>query len=132
MGFDTAKCIVKTVYCGNAQPNATHSRVGTPYECLQQGIGSIIYAEKKKTLPKKSLLQIKYVSSKFLPKFRRYGIYSQTTLISVMRQLSKKEKRTVLKSILQIKTGIDYRAYNHVLLFLHNNNIVELPNCKRL
>ena len=65
MVFDKSKCIIKTVYCGKGQLGPTHSRVGTPYECLQQGIGMIIYTEKKKSIPKKSLLQIKYVSEKF-------------------------------------------------------------------
>ena len=116
MSFDTNRCIMKNIYCGNGNiPNNKknlYSKVGSPYECLKKGFGSGMYNEKKKTLSINSLQQISYVGDLMEQNFKNNGF-------------------NVIPHILINKDGkLNIKAYNSVLLFLHNNGIKNLPRCK--
>ena len=136
MSFNKSNCVIRKTYCGNGNvPKDTstqkYSRKGTPYECMQKGYGVSYWIQRKKTLSQNSLQQIIYIGPVFEKNFKKHKIYSQMSLINKLEPLSMTEKKKLLTSICKRKNGgIDQRAFNSVVLFLHQKRVKNLPSCK--
>lgn len=134
--LDVRKCIEYSVWCGkgpipsNTTNNKKYYRKGKPEECLKIGFGAGYYSEVKKNLSLTSLRQIKYVGEKYEKNFRKEKIGTITTLITKMKKLSAVQKRTFLLKIFKRQgAGLDKRAYNATILFLHTKGVGNLPSC---
>jgi len=127
---------VRKLYCGDGKiPKDTtskkYSRKGTSYECLKKGYGIADWEHRKKALSKTSLQQIMYVGPTYEANFKRRKIYSITSLIKKTQNLSVTEKRELISSGCKRKNGaIDQKAFNSVVLFLHERGMKDLPSCK--
>lgn len=136
MSYDIDRCIVKRVWCGQADgipkgDKKKYYKVGTRYECLKSGFGAGMYTEKRKALPPKSLQQISYVGPKMEKKLKKRGIENTKQLISKLKEMTLGEKRTLLKATLKNANGqLNSKAYNSVIFYLYENGVLELPNCK--
>ncbi len=137
MSFNKNACIVRKLYCGNngkiPKDTATkkYSRKGLPYECLRKGYGIADWDHRKKNLTKASLQQIMYIGPVYEANFKKKQIYSITSLIKKLGGLSAKEKRTIIAAGCKRKNGtMDQKAFNSVVLFLHDRGQKELPSCK--
>lgn len=108
-------------------------RDGTRYECLKKGIGTGRIIETNKNVGSDDLLSIKYVGPKTKARLVRAGFGTTRQLIKEMRKLGGAEIDKILTSTL-VKTdgNVDWRAYNSVLLFLHERGIDDLPSCRAL
>jgi hypothetical protein len=137
MSFDVRKCSIPTVYCGKgAVPSRTgdplvrYTRAGTPYECLQKGIGTGRYSERARTLSATSLQKIKYIGEKHEASFKKAHIATLESLLATASSMTPVGISTLLHSILKRKRGgLDVRAYNSVLVFLHKAQVSSLPGC---
>lgn len=134
--FNKSHCVISKIYCGdnpNLPPNTAtqkYSRKGTRYECMKRGVGIGMWTEKKKNLPANSLQQITYVGEVFEENFVRNGMTNQQQLINKFKTLSPIEKQRLLEKCCKKRNGVvEYRAYNHVLLFLHDHDVRALPPC---
>ncbi len=131
------KCAIPTHYCGNSttlpKSNDDHYYYvdfGTRNECLKKGFGAAKYQELLKTLEKKSLQNIKYVGEIHEDNFKKYKIKNTRDLVSYA---NKHNIEHLLRTILIKKDGrLDGKAYNSILLFLDDNNVENLPSCKKL
>lgn len=129
-------CIIRKIYCGDGKiPKDTrkkkYSRKGTSYECLQRGYGIADWEHRKKNLSKTSLQQIIYVGPSYEARFKRKHIYSITSLLKVLQNLSASEKKDIIEYACTKKNGsIDQKAVNSVIVFLHDRGIKSLPRCK--
>ncbi len=127
---------MRKLYCGDStipKDTATkkYSRKGTRYECLKKGYGTADWEHRKKNLTKTSLQQIIYIGPVYEANFRKKKIYSITSLIKKTENLSVKEKREVIAAGCKRKNGsVDQRAFNAVVLFLHERGVKNLPACK--
>lgn len=136
MSFSKSACIVRKLYCGDGNiPKDTaenkYSRRGSSYECLKKGFGIADWEHRKKGLSKTSLQQIMYIGPAYEANFKKLKIYSIKSLLSKMDKLSSKEKKTIIVLGCTRKNGtLDQRAYNAVVLFLHDNGQIDLPACK--
>ncbi len=136
MSFNKSNCIIRKTYCGNGKvPKDTstkkYSRKGTPYECLRKGIGVGVWEHRKKSLSKTSLQQIIYIGPALEANFKKKQIYSITSLVNKLQKLATKEKREIIAAACKRKNGsIDQRAFNSVVLFLHERGVKNLPSCK--
>lgn len=136
MSFNKSACIVRKLYCGdNGIPKDTatkkYSRKGTSYECMRKGYGTADWEHRKKGLSKTSLQQIMYVGPVYEANFRKQKIYSIKSLINKTAGLSTKEKREIISAGCRRKNGaIDQKAFNAVVLFLHEQGLKDLPACK--
>lgn len=133
MGFDSRKCTIKIVYCGNSNDfdRNKYTRKGTAHECLKQGIGAGTSTERKKHIPRTSLQNIKYVGPIYEQNFKNNGVSSLSQLEWLFGRLSKSEQKKFLKKVSKNADGhTDYRVYNSVLLYLYNKNINGLTSCR--
>jgi hypothetical protein len=136
MPFNKSACIVRKLYCGDGtipkdSASKKYSRKGTSYECLKKGYGTADWEHRKKNLTKTSLQQIMYIGPVYETNFRKKKIYSITSLIKKTENLSVKEKREVIAAGCKRKNGsVDQRAFNTVVLFLHERGVKNLPVCK--
>jgi hypothetical protein len=111
--------------------NMIYHRQGTPYECLQKGVGTGLFEERKRGLPPTSLQLIKYVSPKQEANFAAREIYTQQNLIDLFASKANSNKvKKLLQACLKTKSGeLDQRAYNSVVLFLYFAGVDPLPGC---
>ncbi len=136
MSFNKNACIVRKLYCGDSKlPSDTatkkYSRKGSSYECLKKGYGIADWEHRGKKLSKTSLMQIIYIGPVYQANFKKKQIYSTTSLIKKVIGLSAAEKRDLIGTACTKKSGvIDQRAFNAVVLFLHERGVKELPRCK--
>ena len=136
MSFDIDRCIIKRVWCGNdnaipKKDKKKYSRVGTRYECMKSGFGAGMYTEKRKGMSHKSLQQISYIGPKMEKRLIKRGIADTKQLLVKMRPLSSSTKNAVLKATLKNADGtINTKAYNSVIMYLYQNGVLNLPNCK--
>lgn len=137
--FDEGLCAIPAVYCGDGDTLPTkrdaehyYYRFGTRSECLKKGFGAGTHIERKSGLPDDSLQQIKYVGPVHEKNFKRHGISSLTQLTARYRS-SKVNVEKELSDILKKKGGgLDKRAYNSTLLYLHRHGVSKLPQCKKI
>ena len=139
--FNIRRCAIPSTWCGkgNLPPRKNADRIyytrrGTPYECLRKGIGTGKYTERKNYLSGNSLQHIKYVGEKYEKNFRtKLNIRTTTQLINKMKN---KTRGYIFKELIKVFTkssgGIDGRAYNSTILFLYDNGIIILPDCKNI
>lgn len=140
MTFNKKDCFIPTVYCGKGDfqetnkntNNYIYTKKGSSYECLKKGFGAGMWNERKKDIGKYSLLQIPYVNDDIERNFKNYGIRNTQQLINDMKKLSKNQMNKALRSICKIKNKICFKSMNSILLFLHENNVKQLPQCKKL
>lgn len=136
MSFNKSACIVRKLHCGNGKiPKDTatkkYSRKGTAYECLKKGFGIADWEHRKKGLTKTSLQQIMYVGPVYEANFHKKKIYSITSLITKAKAMSEQEKRTLLSAgCKRVNGSIDQKAFNAIVLFLHDRGVKNLPSCK--
>jgi hypothetical protein len=136
MGFNKSNCIIRKIYCGNGNvPKDTatkkYSRKGTNYECLQRGYGIADWEHRKKNLSQKSLQQIPYIGSAYEANFKKQKITSIDSLFNKIELLSAQQKKELLLKVCRKSTNaVDYKAFNSVLLFLHERRVKDLPQCK--
>jgi hypothetical protein len=136
MVFNKSNCIIRKIYCGNGNlPKDTstkkYSRKGSNYECLQRGYGIADWEHRKKNLPEKSLQQIPYIGQTYEANFKKHKISSIDSLFNKIEVLSAEQKKELLLKICRKSTNaIDYKAFNSVILFLHERRVKNLPNCK--
>ena len=136
MSFNKNNCIIRKAYCGDGKlPKDTntkkYSRRGTAYECLKKGYGIADWEHRKKSLSKTSLQQIPYIGPVFEENFKKRKIYSTTSLVSRLSTLPVEEKRKIILAACKRKNGsTDQRAFNSIVLFLHEQKIKNLPSCK--
>ena len=136
MSFNKSNCIIRKTYCGDSKvPKDTatqkYSRKGTRHECLKKGFGIADWKHRNKTLSKTSLQQIIYIGPIFETNFKKKKIYSITSLMNKLQGLSTKDKRELIASVCKRKNGgLDQRAFNSVILFLHERGVKNLPSCK--
>ena len=136
MSFNKTACIVRRMYCGDGKiPKDTatnkYSRKGSTYECLKKGYGIADWEHRKKDLTKTSLQQIMYVGPVYEANFRKKKIYSITSLVNKTTSMSAKEKRDLIAASCKRKNGaIDQKAFNSIVLFLHQRGLKNLPSCK--
>lgn len=132
--FKREDCIIRTAYCGNgAIPRDTltkkYSRAGTREECLKKGIGVGSAQERTKNLPANSLQQIMYIGPAYEANFISHRIRNLTQLKTVIARQN--NKRQFIERCCTKKTGgIDQRAVNSVLMYLHDAGVRDLPSCK--
>lgn len=134
MSFDVDRCKIKKVWCGkDKMPKEGYTHRGKGYECLQQGIGAGTYNERKKHLPQTSLKLIPYIGDDMESKLKQAGIKNTNDLVQITKQLNKKTKEKLLKSILQNKNQtLNGKSYNSIILYLHNRGVLNLPDCLQL
>lgn|ERR1700719_177496 len=129
------KCIVRSIYCGNGKiPKDTvtkkYGRKGTRHECLQRGFGAALKTEALKSLPTTSLQRIKYIGPVFEKNFKKLKIATTTSLIKKMSLLTPPAKKKLLLMVVtRNNKTVDYRAFNSVILFLHDHSVKKLPKC---
>lgn len=140
-GFDTELCVIPTVYCGSKSSlpsykrgdRTKYTRKGTPKECLSKGIGAGVYQELRNNISENSLLHIYYIGKVHNKNFEKHGIKTKSQLISYVRPKSKTAIEKFLIKVLTKSNGtLDLRAYNSVLLFLHDSKVKGLPKCVKL
>jgi len=137
MSFNPDTCIIRKLYCGNGNIptntfNSTHkySKRGTPYQCLQKGIGMGVWTERHKQLFSESLLNITYVSETIEQNFKKENIETISQLLQKINSLNSQQINRLLNKICKEKGTINHKAKNTILLFLYNQNIQNLPSCK--
>lgn len=136
MGFNKNSCVIRKVYCGDGKiPKDTtdkkYSRRGTRYECLRRGYGIADWEHRKKNLSKTSLQQIVYVGPAYESNFRKKKIYSIKSLLSKLSNMSAAEKKSLLADVCTRQNGsFDQKAFNSIVLFLHEQGVKQLPSCK--
>ena len=136
MSFNKSNCIIRKTYCGDGKvPKDTatkkYSRKGTGHECLKKGFGIADWEHRNKSLTKTSLQQIIYIGPAFETNFKKKKIYSITSLVNKLQGLTTKDKRELIASACKRKNGsLDQRAFNSVVLFLHERGVKNLPSCK--
>ena len=136
MSFDKNKCVIRKIYCGNGKvPKDTaskkYSRKGTNYECLKRGYGISEWNHRKKQLSINSLQQISYIGPVYEKRFKNHKICSIKSLIKKTGEMSAAEKKTLLQKVCKKSNDvIDQKAYNSVVLFLYEQGIKNLPECK--
>lgn len=136
MSFNKSACVIRKMYCGNGKiPKDTatkkYSRRGTSYECLKKGYGIANWEHRKKNLSKTSLQQIMYIGPAYEANFKRQKIYSITSLLSKLKEKTATEKRKIISNGCKRKNGsVDQKAFNSVVLFLHEKGVKGLPSCK--
>ena len=136
MSFNKNKCIIRKLYCGNGKiPKDTsdkkYSRKGSSYECLKKGFGIADWNHRKKNLSKTSLQQIPYIGPVYENNFKKNKIYSLTSLISKLKNLNLINKKEIItKCCTKSNGGIDQKAINSILLYLHSHGVKNLPSCK--
>ena len=144
MVFNTNKCKIPTVYCGNGNApnpkesdNIKYTRNGTPYECMQKGFGAGAATERNKNLPGTSLQNIKYVGEVYEKSFSEGYFENRVLNIRSLRDLNDWALRhtahqtdMMLRSIFQKRNGVfDVKAYNSTLFYLHKNTNAHIPEC---
>lgn len=143
MGFKIEECVIEDVWCGKSSrprkvknlnsdiPPKRYTRDGTRYECLKKGIGAGAITEAKKHLPTDSLQHIMYIGKTYDERFQEKGIKTRKQLVKKLKSKSPESISKFLKEILTRKGGgVDTRAYNTVLVFLHRNGMKSnLPKC---
>lgn len=118
------------IWCGDGSKPQDYVRNGSRQECLRKGFGAGMYTERAKYLPKNSLQRIKYVGPKMEANFILYSITNTDELIQTLKGWSRPQKENALKYILQNENGgLNRKAYNSVLLYLHSKGILRLPSC---
>lgn len=136
MAFSRSRCVIRKVYCGDGPlPGETRdkkwSRKGSRAECLRRGFGAAQWVEKKKGMSRNNLQQISYIGPVYEKNFKKLGIRTIPKLLEVMATKTPVEKRDLLKKgCTRANETIDYRAVNSIILYLHDNQISNLPNCK--
>lgn len=136
MTFSRSRCIIRKVYCGDGRLPADErerkwSRKGSRAECLRRGFGAAQWAEKKKGLSRNNLQQISYIGPVYEKNFKKLGIRTIPKLMEVMATKSAIEKRDLLKTgCTRANDTVDHRAINSIILYLHDRNISNLPNCR--
>lgn len=127
---------MSTIPRQNIKENIKYTEKGTPIYCLQKGIGTGMYLERKKNLPFMSLQMIKYIGEQYENKFFKKNIKTITDLFKYVKQHTKKQNEDLLKSVLKMRNNvIDYKAYNSVIHFLYFSQeipINKLPLCKKI
>lgn len=137
--FKHKDCLIPTVWCGDGKKPHTkkgddsrYYRKGTRYECMKKGIGVGMAISKESSLPKDSIQRIKYIGEKHSKSFSKVSIHTTTQLLAYSRAHTKEELHVFLSTVLKRKTkGLDKRAYNSVLMYLHTSGIQKrrLPGC---
>jgi len=135
MSFNIDKCKIKKVWCGSTPnpPNLKkYSKTGSRVECLRQGFGAGSYSERIKNLPQSSLQRIPYIGPEMESNFHKHNISDANDLLKKMKLTKTPQgKEAVLKNVLLNKNGgLNGKAYNSTIVFLHENGILNLPSCK--
>lgn len=138
-------CLIPSKYCGkstvsipthNLKENVRYISKGTPLSCMQKGIGTGIYIEKRKSLPALSLQQIKYIGEQYENKFSKKNVKTITDLFKYIKTHSKTQNEKLLKDVLTMRNNtLDNKAYNSVIHYLYFSNeipIIKLPMCKKI
>lgn len=120
------------IYCGDGKPKAG-VRKGTAYECLKKGFGAGMHTERRKYLPAGSLQLIKYVGEKYEAKFIAENINNLNQLQAFAEGRAVAGIRAMLTRVFTKAggAGVDTRAYNETLLWLHGHGVGNLPPCVR-
>ena len=136
MTFSRSKCVIRKIYCGDGplpQSTATvkYSRKGTTSECLRRGFGAAAWAQKKGSLSRNNLQQISYIGPVYEKNFKKLKI---TTILKLLQEMAGKtaeqKKDIIIKACTRKNKTVDHRAVNSVILYLHDHNISDLPNCR--
>ena len=132
MTFNKKACVIRKMYCGTQSTvPKNYSRKGTPYECLKKGFGIADWEHRKKNLPKLSLQQIMYIGPVYEKNFKKQKIYSITGLLKKVAGITAKEKKTIIvKGCMRSSGAVDQKAFNSIVLFLHDHGVTNLPSCK--
>lgn len=136
MSFDTDRCIIKGVYCGDGNIPLDrakyYSGLGTRNQCMKKGFGAGMATERRKTLPANSLQNISYVGDVMEQNLIQNGIKNLDDLKVLFKGASKDQMKIILKNSLINKNGvINKKAYNSVLMYLYNSGLKNLPKCKK-
>lgn len=135
--FVLEQCAIPQVWCGDS-PNppkkkkdvlTKYHRTGTRHECLKKGFGAGAANQRREDLPASSLRQIKYVSEAHEQSFAGAGIKTIGKLHSELKSRTTTDIEKLLKRILKKGKKVDQRAYNSVLVHLHQNGVGVLPAC---
>jgi hypothetical protein len=135
--FDTSRCIIPEVWCGNGNPpnrrDRRYTRNGTKGECLKKGIGAGMAIERAKVLPPNSLQTIKYVGETYENNFMNRHIRNTDMLIRWCQRMTAQRIDNLLRTVFQKANGvIDMRAFNSTILFLYKKGIRHVPQCSQL
>lgn len=137
--FDEGLCAIPAVYCGDGDTLPTkrdaehyYYRFGTRSECLKKGFGAGTHIERKAGLSDDSLQQIKYVGPVHEKNFKRHGIASLTQLLTRYKKHSSGIEDELSDILRKKGGGLDKRAYNSTLLYLHRHGVSKLPQCKKI
>lgn len=138
MSFDSKKCYIPTVYCGNKEKQYPYYenenkyiRKGTTEQCLKKGFGAALAQENKKRIPLDSLQQIRYVGVKFEEDFKENGIHNIPMLIQFVKDNSVDQIDNLLTTIFTNSNGtLNTKGLNSTLLYLFKNGNSNIPQCK--
>lgn len=137
--FNVDDCIIPQLWCGNAPDppqvrGKRYTRSGTKYECMRKGFGAGMYTERDKHLPANSLQHIKYVGPTYEANFENImQVSNLDELVRKINNIPRLNKITLLNAVLhRNRRGIDKRAFNSVILYLHNQGVGNLPPCSRI
>jgi len=138
--FKLSDCAIPQLWCGESatppkknDPLSKYYKTGSRYECLKKGIGAGTHIERNKSLPVKSLQQIKYVGETHESNFKKVGIKDTTALVREMKTKTSTEIESILKRVLAKSNGpLDQRAYNSVIVYLYQHGNGGVPACKKI
>lgn len=126
------------MWCGKGKMpkrkgDVIYTRRGTAYECLQKGIGSGIYSEKKKRLKPNSLRHISYLGEVYEKKMKKEGVKTLSDLRKKIKGLGAKKTAVFLKKIFtKSDKSLDKRAYNSTLVYIYRNGNDNIPKCTKI
>lgn len=135
-------CAAPTVYCGKGKlPRkrivytgrypSYYTKKGNSYECLQKGIGAGTAIANGKKLKPSSLQNIKYIGPVYEAKFRKKGVRTLKGLEKKASSLGGKLIKWLESVLIRKNGGVDRRAVNMTLLYLHDKGI-DVPSCTRM
>lgn len=132
--------MIPTIWCGAADAvpaGRGYARVGTRHECLKKGFGAGKYAEQRRHFPATSLRQIAYIGEVYAQRFADVGVNTLAQLAGAVNALP---DALAVRAYLVPKLtraghgGLDRKAYNSVLLWLHAHGVPpdQLPVCRNI
>lgn len=136
MTFKKSDCVIRKLYCGDGLiPKNTsttkYSRRGTSHECLKKGFGIGSWDQRKKDLSKNNLQQIIYIGPVYESNFKRAGVKTIPDLLKKCKAMTAAEKKKLITRGCKRKNGtVDQKAFNSVVLFLHDHGQKRLPSCR--
>lgn len=136
--FNTNACAIPDVWCGNGNTTyhvvslsangipKVYTRNGTKVECLRKGVGA------GKASHHRGIASITYVSDAHVRAMANRGVKTLAQLRSTLEHMTGQQKASWLKGVLDIGKGVNWKAYNAILLYLNKNGVDNLPRCKKL